>query len=185
MMVIITIVVMNQSKYTSGAALKNLANSIALSLRQAQVYGVSVREFGPGTEDFSAGYGIDFNLLSSGDDESYIFFADRGVKNGIYDGSWSCPSFTASECLTKTDILYGNNIHELCYIPLSGSENCTVGRMAISFVRPETEANFVFYHNNGTVMASDNAKGGRIKLSSPNGNTRSVVIYTTGQISVQ
>jgi hypothetical protein len=186
MLVIISIVIFNQSKYTTGAAIQNAANDISLALRQAQVYGVSVKEFTPGSNDFSPAYGMSFNILSSGGNNAYIFFADRGVQNGRYDGVWACALGGASECLDKTTMGQGNIISGLCQILPPNVEVCNLGRVDITFLRPSTDARFAFFHSTGGQISLPNAKGVRIKLTSPStGLIRSVVIYRTGQISVQ
>src|SRR6266481_8758790 len=60
-LVILGTLVFNQSHYSDSAALKNLADTIGLTVRQAQVYGVSVKEFNTGSNNFSSAYGVDFN----------------------------------------------------------------------------------------------------------------------------
>lgn len=180
MVVISTIIASNQSTYTSGASLKNVANDLSLSMRQAQVYGISVKELTPGSNTFTTGYGMSFDLSAApvGDDKSFIFFADRDV-DGVYSDTWDCPLGGASECLDKTVLTSGNYVSDLCIIDASG-ENCDgITRLDISFVRPAIEAKI--YYNGG----STGVRGARIMLSSPDGKDNSVVIYTTGQISVQ
>jgi type II secretory pathway pseudopilin PulG len=187
MMLITSVVVFNQSKYTSGAALQNLANDISLTMRQAQVYGVGVKEFSPGSNDFSSAYGMVFIKLSSNPifETNYIFFADRGTKNGVYDSGWSCPTGATSECLIKTLIPAGNKVSALCVIPATGTGSCTLGRIDITFVRPSTEAHIAYYDSGFGRVYYPTAKGARIKVSSPLGDTRIIDVYTTGQISVQ
>jgi prepilin-type N-terminal cleavage/methylation domain-containing protein len=53
------LVLANHSRFGGKILLQNLAYDMALSVRQAQVYGISVRQFGAGT--YSAGYGIRFS----------------------------------------------------------------------------------------------------------------------------
>lgn len=182
MVVISTIIAGNQSKYTSGASLKNVANDLGLSLRQAQVYGISVKELNPGSETFSTGYGVAFDLTGApvGDDKSFIFFADRNTPpNGQYDGTWDCPLGGSSECLDKTLLNSGNYISDLCVIEALG-ENCDdITSLDISFLRPAIEAR-IFYNGGSTGV-----RGARIELRSPDGKQNSVTVYTTGQISVQ
>lgn len=178
MVVISTVIVANQSTYSSGASLKNVANDLGLSLRQAQVYGISVKEFNPGSSIFNTGYGIAFNLSASpvGDDKSFIFFADRDV-DGQYDSTWDCPLGGASECVDKTTIPAGNYIYDICVIE-PGGENCDVTRLEISFIRPAIEAKIYYDGLTGV-------RGARIELRSAEGKSNSVVIYTTGQVSIQ
>ncbi|MFH1473080.1 MAG: prepilin-type N-terminal cleavage/methylation domain-containing protein [bacterium] len=187
MTLILTMVLSNQSQYTEGSTLVNLADEIGLTITQAQTYGVSVKEFSPGTSEFSAAYGVEFNITSSGSNDAYIFFADRevGSVTGVYESGWTCPTDASSECLTKTNIARNNKIATICSIPNSGPESCNVGKLDVTFVRPLTNANLEFFDLNGAYLSLSNIKGARIGLISPSGTTRSVTVYTTGQISIQ
>lgn len=183
--VILTVVVLNQSTYTDGAALTNLADEISSTISQTQAYGIGVREFSPGSSEFSASFGLTFSLLGSGSNVAYLSFADRNG-NKVYDGDWSCPVGGTSECREKVPIVHGNYIESLCAVMIPGPDLCIdVGRVDISFARPSTEAQILFFNNGGNLFNPAGQKGVRIVLRSPNGLTRSVVVYTTGQISVQ
>lgn len=180
MLVISSVIISGQGRYTSGVSLRNVANDLGLSLRQAQIYGVSVKELAPGGGNFNVGYGIAFNTATppSGDEQSFIFFADRNG-NGIYDGTWDCPLGPTSECLDKTTLTSGNHVSDLCIIA-SGVETCEdISRLDISFVRPAIEARI--YYNGGAMGAS----GAEVKLGSLDDRENSVTIFSTGQISVQ
>lgn len=183
--VIMTIVLTNQSKYTESAELTNVITNLSLSLREAQVYGVSVKEVTPGSNDFSAGYGLEVINTNSTYRSLYIFFADRGARNGVYDNDISCPSGGTSECVSKTVLPSGYQIGNICMIPTSGSEDCTMGRVDVTYVRPDTDAHIAFFDQAGNYLSLANIKGARIGIASPSGTTRSVVVYTTGQISIQ
>lgn len=169
--VIMSVVFYNQAKYSEAPTLENLAADVAITVRQASVYGLSVRVT-PGSNDFSSGYGLAFDRGNAGD---YIFFADKN-RNQYYDSGWTCPS--SSECLKKTGLTYG--VDSLCYIPTSGSEVCNVGRVDITFYRPDPEA---FFRFDGQTIAG--VKGARMRFRSPNGSIRSVVVYTTGHVSIR
>ena len=187
MTVILTVVVTGQTNYTSGSSLSQAADDISLSLRQAQVYGISVNKL---SGSFDTGYGIEFRTDSNGSKNAYILFADRvksGLYNYTYDGTWNCDindlNQTTGECLQKTIFSNGNIIKELCYIPVSGSEGspCSnpVNRADITFLRPNTDAHIILNGNSDPTV-----KGVRIRLQAIDNSTISVVVYTTGQISV-
>jgi prepilin-type N-terminal cleavage/methylation domain-containing protein len=201
MLTIVSVVVLGQSKYTSDASLRNLANDIGLALREAQIYGISVKEFKSisVTTDFSVAYGMNFNITTAangsgnpGATNAYIFFADRGaVRDGIYGGSFNCPADTIlapSECIKKVSISNNNKIQDLCFVLSSGAEQCgTIGRVDVSFLRPDTKANIKFFNLQNTLLSvpEANYKGARIKLVSPSNGTHYVDVYKTGQISVR
>jgi prepilin-type N-terminal cleavage/methylation domain-containing protein len=185
MLIILGVLVSNEGQYSDAAALKNLGDTIGLTLRQAQIYGISVKELSTGSNNFTSAYGVDFNITGSGSNSAYISFADLAPQNSIYDGSWSCPIGGGSECLSKTIITGGDTIKSLCEIPLSGSANCSMGRVDVTFLRPEINAQMKFFDLSGNPLALSGIKGAQINLLSPAGSTRSVTIYTTGQISVE
>lgn len=184
-LVILSIVVSNQSTYTDGIALSNLADEISSTISQAQTYGVGVRELTPGI--FSAAYGLTFSLRSfpSGSNKDYIYFADKIPKNGIYDGDWSCPTGDSSECLLKTPILQNNIISDICVVRSVGADQCSVGRVDVSFTRPTPEPRLLFFNQGGESLNLPNTIGARIELRSPAGAERSVTVYNTGQITAQ
>src|SRR3990167_7766058 len=181
---ILTVVVSSQSTYTDGVALTNLADEISSMVFQAQAYSTGVKEFSPASSEFSASYGLTFSLLGSGSNKAYLSFGDRNG-NKIYDGDWSCPTGGASECLGKVDIPRGNYIESLCVVRTSGADICNLGRVDLSFARPSTEAQLLFFNNGGQSFNPANMKGAKIVLRSPGGLSRSVTVFTTGQVSVQ
>ena len=183
--VILTVIVLKQSTYVDSAALSNLADEISLSLSQAQAYGIAVKELTPGSSDFSASYGLAFSLLSDGSNTNYIFFADRN-NNNIYEDGWACPLGGISECLEKATISRGNYIDDICIVRTSGADQCgNARRVDINFERPETSSRLTFFNNSGQTISVQNLKGAKVVLKSSSGLSRSVVVYTTGQISVQ
>ncbi|MFZ2763837.1 MAG: type II secretion system protein, partial [Minisyncoccia bacterium] len=181
--VILSVVLSSQSTYTEGVALSNLADEIGLTLSQKQAYGIGVREILPGSSDFSVSYGLTFSLLDSGSNTAYLSFADKN-ENNFYDGTWSCPVGGTSECLGKTDISRGNHIDSLCVIRLSEEDFCDVGRIDISFNRPSTESQIIFFDTGGNPLDLSDSIGARILLKSPNDLDQTVTIYNTGQISI-
>ncbi len=183
MAIVSTVIIYNHQKFNDNLEITNLSYEVALALRQAQVYGVSVRDFKEGgvstSEEnrFSTPYGIHFGATASGknkDNTSFIFFADVN-KDGKYSAS-------ADTVLQKTDIGRGNYVYALC-----NQENsawyCDLGnpvkrdKLDITFVRPEPDARFKF--SSGT-----DPKTVRVCLKSPQGRVKEVAVYSTGQISV-
>ncbi len=189
---IMTVVISNQANYTDRANLTNLADEIGLSISQAQAYGVSTKEFPTNPGEFNASYGLTFSLLGNpaGSSLAYLYFADRGnPSNKRYDdgGNWiTCTPGGASECLQKTNISGGNDIQSLCMIINLLADDCTTPRrIDISFDRPNTEAQIIFFNNLGNTYTNSAMIGARIILRSASGLTKSVLVYKTGQVSIQ
>ncbi|MDB5194042.1 MAG: hypothetical protein JWN50_56 [Parcubacteria group bacterium] len=185
-MVMESIVVYGQAKYSETTLLNSTVSNLSLAVRSAQVYGVSVKEFAPGSNEFSAGYGLEFNMLTASMKTGYISFADRGTRNGVYDSQdFSCPKGGSSECIEKTLLPPGYLLSNICEISTNNTENCSVGRLAITFVRPGTDAHMVFFDLLGGLDSFSSVKGARVTIVSPSGQSKSVIVYITGQISIQ
>jgi len=162
------------NKFNSQTLLDSLAYDVALSFRQAQSYGLSVRG-SMGGSGFETGYGLYFDKNS---DTSYILFADVDGDR-IYDGDSSCAE--GSECIDRFVLSRGYKISDICAVIPDGSEKCTssdeITNVSAIFERPDPDA----------ILVSD--VGGtyqeiRVTVQSPTGSEQNVSVFTTGQISV-
>ncbi|MEK7147699.1 MAG: prepilin-type N-terminal cleavage/methylation domain-containing protein [Patescibacteria group bacterium] len=185
MVTILSVVISSQSTYTDTQSINNLADEISLTLSQSQAYGTAVKEFSPGSANFSGAYGMSLSLLSSGSNKDYIFFADLNGNN-IYDGDWNCQMGAGFECLEKVTTVRGNYIDSFCILRSGGlGEMCDVAkRVDIDYVRPNTSAQINFFDNGGQSLSVPNTNGVKIILKTPQGKSRSVLAYINGQISV-
>ena len=192
LLVVVTIIILvsavilaNDNKFGGQALLQNLAYDIALSVREAQVYGISVARVGS-TSNFSAGYGMHFSM---GNPTTYDLFADtknaasQPVPDGIYEiGEDVSPS--------PYSIGRGFYIIKLCVTPSSGVEDCTPTKLDILFIRPEPDAYIskngaaLTFDGNGNVVGGSPYVDARIVLTSPRGDYMSVLVSSNGQISV-
>jgi prepilin-type N-terminal cleavage/methylation domain-containing protein len=184
--VITAVFIFNQRNYADAILLQNSANDLELQIREAQVYGISVREFSSGGGEFTAGYGVSINVSApTGGDGglSAISFADRvtGTGNGSYDTPLVCAPGPTSECIEKVIISRGNYVSGICVIQSDNTCNTTVSRMDISFLRPNPNAKMVFFQGDTPTLYSGYI-GARITMTSPKGLIRYLYIYTTGQI---
>lgn len=186
-MVILTVILVNQSTYTDQASVANMTDEISITLSEAQAYGIGVRELTPGSDDFSASFGLAFSNLDEEASQGYIFYADRNG-NDTYDNSWSCPDTgECGEYVSKRTMNNGVSIGSICIVRNNDTEMCNTTRVDVTFVRPSTGARIIFYNTGGNLFSPqpDNVKGVRITLVSPRGAERNVWVYNTGQISVQ
>lgn len=175
------IILANNSRFGGVVALENLAYDMGLSIRQAQVYGISVARFGAG--DYSAGYGIDFNLSSP---NAYVLFADvypSPDRDGIFQPD-------QGELVQMSTLNQGYRIADLCATPISGTETCasTSGsptNVDVLFKRPEPDA---WISASGDSCILNNAvcqSRVRIVIASPRGDTMNIIVDANGQISVR
>jgi prepilin-type N-terminal cleavage/methylation domain-containing protein len=172
----------SNSRFGGAITLKNLAYDVAISIRQAQVYGISVARFGAGT--FSAGYGIHFSRVDS---THYVLFADAAVENGLYNVG-GLPG--EQELVAETTIDLGYSVSDLCITDQTDTETCGLSELDIFFKRPEPDAYInangapLSFDSDGRVISTNLPIQARIVLSSPRGDTVSVVVEATGQIAV-
>ncbi len=180
--VISGIILTNNARFGGLVQLQNLAYDIALSVRQAQVYGISVQRFSGST--FAAAYGMHFAASSP---NTYVLFGDVNAPiNGVYDPGGAIP-----ELVQSTTIQSGYGIVNL-FVTNSGVESATgtVTSLDVTYRRPDPDA---CISKNGDII-SFNAKGrciggineqARIVVRSPRGDLKSIVISANGQIAVQ
>ena len=174
MLIITSTLLLQQQKFNSATLMRTLAYNIALSIRQAQVYGTSVVGTNQsGATTFAAGYGIYFSSTVD-----YLLFADFN-NNGRYN--------SGNEEHKKTFTLgSGYTISNFCavvtpssYYCKSGGTGTNITSIAISFKRPNPDAQLVELTDVSTAVSS-----AYIQLKSPGGDTRAISVTTTGQISV-
>jgi prepilin-type N-terminal cleavage/methylation domain-containing protein len=161
------VVLANHTQFNSSVLLHALAYDIALSIREAQVFGLSVRQF---NTDFNIGYGVHFS-----GSESYIFFADQD-KNGGYNDN--------QERIQNYILRQGHMIFQFCGVTAQNVRHCSrdtqnpLTHLDIVFIRPEPDA----------IISSNRDTGysfGIIEITSPGGEMRTVEVASTGQISVK
>lgn len=178
--VISALVLANNNRFGGQVLLQNLAYDVALSIRQAQVYGISVQRFKE-TSTFAPGYGIYMNASSP---TTYVVFGDLGTPNGVYD---------INEAVETNQIQSGYAISKLqvqsAQAPGVWSD---VSKINITFRRPEPDAYIVAnddvlsFDSRGKLIGSQPLKDqARIEVRSPRGDIKYVTVSVSGQISVQ
>lgn len=168
---ITAIVLANNSRFNNDILVTNIAYEIALTIRQAQVFGLSVREFAVGgASEFNVGYGVYF---SSGTVGSFVFYADRN-RNNQYDSGEFVETFTLG---------HGNFIKRLCAVTGAGARRCSdtgdISWLSVVFLRPLPDATIK------TSNPSESYSTAEVHISSPQGKERKIISELTGQISVQ
>jgi len=200
MMIITTVLLFKQSRFDSSTVLRSLAYGVALSVRQAQVYGTSVVgtsttqvACGSGSYNVATGncyasaYGLYF---SAANPTSYVIFAD--LNN---DGQWS-----ANETVKTFSLSTGYTISDFCAKEsATGINDCWVGgpapgllgasaSLTIMFKRPNPDACFATNLKTTTCSSGGSPfySSAYIQLES-NGDTanaKSVSVTVPGEVSV-
>ncbi len=185
-------VLFRQQGFNSSTLLRSLAYSVALSVRQAQVYGVSVRETAAGTGVFAPGYGVYFAGNANGADQNhYLMFADVNG-NGQFVLGEELPRFTIGNGRTTgSDYLIKN----FCAHSILSGDQCGTGTgtpiqwLSIYFRRPNPDACFATSVETGacaTAATSPEYDYAYIQLRSAgiNSDYRTIKVTSTGQIAV-
>lgn len=184
---IAAVAMFSYSAFSDSLAISSAGQELSLEIRQAQIYGLSVKENTGSTcgNTFCAGYGIHISL---DDPTDYYIFVDQNGNNK-YDGTTNCAA--SSECVEKVPFRNNISITSICGATFGGGSlvcppNASVRVMDILFLRPNPDANIRFVNSDGTFYGGGGVfQTGQITLTSVRGKTSNVVIQNTGQISVQ
>lgn len=173
MILISGLVFANNNAFGGKVLLQNLAYDSALTVRQAQVYGISVQRFGEDT--FANGYGVRFTRNTNPAlQDQFVLFADVIDENGLYD----CSSALSCELVGANLLRNGYHISDIC-IPATEVEPCGHTTLDVTFRRPDPDA---YIRADGLSTLKESA---RVIFTSPRNESQSVVIEQNGQISVQ
>lgn len=189
------VILFRQQAFNSSTLLRSLAYSVALSVRQAQVYGVSVREQtgvgGMGTGSFAKGYGVRFNNVGCTGDgvpHSYQLFSDING-NSLVDSGEELPCYKVGNG-RGTDYKVVN----FCAHPLSGGASIcyanpsVLSSLIIYFRRPNPDACIATSDKPNACLTPTTAPEydyAYIQLQSQgSSDVRTVKVTNTGQITV-
>jgi prepilin-type N-terminal cleavage/methylation domain-containing protein len=182
------IVVLSQNKFDNGILLDNLAYDIAITIRQAQSFGINVKE--SGTSGIFSPYGVYFDLTTTGINKNFILFSDTIKSGGVlgtdstFNGNTTCLS-TDPECVQKYSIKRGSYIKSVC----AGTSiaNCLTTdqttQLTVVFKRPNPDA---LIYNITDINRTRPLAYAKITVSSADGSaTKNIVITSVGQIYVE
>ncbi len=176
--VISSIVLLNYKGFGSDLLLTNLSYDIALQLRRAQSYGVSVKSISD-AEGFVHAYGVHFDQ----DQATFKFFIDIN-DNEVFDPGDGPP-------IEIYNINNQDRIFRLCYKDTSdGSSHCTNGggnnpnAIDVLFKRPDPDAKITICVSEPLPSCQTGKAIGQIDIVSVRGLHRYVTVRDTGEISV-
>lgn len=175
--IVTSVVMFNHSKFQSDTVLTNMAYEIALSIREAQVYGVSAREAKQSmqstSENFSKAYGV---YIPKANSSQYLLFAD--LDNNLKYSGTDCGISQASDSCVMPYTLQRNIIIESMYV--KNNQSCILAdNMSILFKRPNPEPIINTGGNRETFSQL------QITVKAPDGAKRYVIVSNNGQISVE
>ncbi len=191
------IAIFNYSQYKTTVSLGNLSQDIALTIRKAQIYAISVKgsDINGSGKQFP-GYGIHFYLsttagrVSDGSDHSFVFFSDIPFTFGMLgDGVYNqllanCDNLMfGNECMNIINITSTDRIVELCADSVCVAPALSVSpSLDIVFTRPNPEPRFSFCIN-GTSCTTTSSYV-QIKIQSVDGKQKIISVWNTGQIRI-
>lgn len=190
MAVVTGVLLLRQSRFDSSTVLRSLAYSVALSVRQAQVYGTSVvgtttaqancvGGFYNAGSCYASAYGLYFNSATP---STYVLFADLN-SNSKYDTTEAIKTFSLNN---------GYIISKFCAKGVNGvtavsqCSDTTISTMNIIFKRPNPDASFTAFTGVGAAIAGDVYSSAyiQVQVQGDTANTKSVSALITGQVSV-
>src|ERR1035437_2774751 len=184
MFVIITgVVLVNSNTFDNSVLLHNFAYDVALTIKQAQSYGVNVRENSSGS--FNYDYGVYFDLTQS--NVNYVLFNNTPDVNNNYNKIYNDPITTCSasgECIQKYTIRKGTFIQSICVGDSELTCDPTVKQLSILFHRPKLDA-YIYINNVYTGNDTDLKSYAKIIFAATNGATSTVVVTSVGQIYIK
>jgi prepilin-type N-terminal cleavage/methylation domain-containing protein len=183
------VVVFDYGRFSSNLIVTNLAYEGALAVRQAQVYGISVKQTkaaqGTGGVSLDASYGVWFeNPASGGLNQNFYLFADAvGGTTNKFDRDINGNNIEEEESFSMNG---SNTISKFC-VTNSGATSCSsdgrIDSISIIFKRPEPNAKIYAYKGETTVV--NGGSKAEIIFTSGRGDKKArMTVTSTGQISV-
>lgn len=165
------------NSFNSGTLLNNLAYDTALTIRQAQTYGLSVVSTSATQANFGSAYGVHFDTTSALTQSSFIFYADTGANQHYSSNDTIVNTYNVKQGAHVSKVCGGSSSFNSCDTQLT--------QLDILFQRPDPSA----------IIAGNKTSGGggwkpykyaEVQLTSGDGtSSHTVKIYQNGQISVQ
>lgn len=171
--IITSVVIFNHGKFNSSINVTNLSYEVALAIRQAQVYGLAVKQDGI-SDSVEYAYGVHFSKSSS---QVFYIFADKD-DNQQFD-PFGDPCDGTEECQESIEIRGDVEVSNLSTDAVSDSQDLTV-----LFLRPNPVAIIRDEGNLGD--SSSGRQQAVITLRSEKADkSKEVVVELSGQISVR
>ena len=185
--IISSIAIFRQSEFSSDIVVTNLAYEIALEVRQAQTYGIGVRNNGlTASQAYQSGYGV--HLGGNYMPNSFVLFADTTNSSGTgpNDGIFQDPKNNNQFSDVVVDTFHlpgGNQISDIFYT--SGGKtysykNKNITSLDITFVRPQPDA-LIIVNGDKSISLSEVSI---VVASSLGDKCKEIDVYASGQISV-
>ena len=198
--IISAIALFNQAKFSSDILITNMAYELALTIRQAEVFGISSKgtsvESVISSEQYRVGYGVHFTTAEPGSLHTFLD-KPRGPASAPgqdveFDFQYDA---NTDPLMTTIDLTQGEKIRRFCVRDMASAWHCSdegsASTLDIVFVKPNPDAFLSFYHTTEqSCHYTDNVPSciydqAKIVIESGLGDKcRTVRVWITGQISV-
>jgi prepilin-type N-terminal cleavage/methylation domain-containing protein len=168
--VVSTLIFANYPKFKSQLSLKKTSQEIAFAVREAQVYSLSVKSY---DNTFNFGYGVHFDKSKP---NTIVLFADTN-NNNVFDEE-------SDGNVKEYKIQTNNAISDLCGDEKKSFPNpglCGLSQLDAVYLRPNPIVNL---KRNGDPF-SENFSDIEIIISSPGEVVKKIIIWVSGQITIE
>ncbi|MEN9647626.1 MAG: hypothetical protein RLY57_430 [Candidatus Parcubacteria bacterium] len=175
--IITSVVIFNHGKFNSSINVTNLSYEVALAIRQAQVYGLAVKQDSKVADSVEYAYGVYFDTSTEASRKVFYIFADKN-DDQQFDPSGD-PCNGSGECQESIEIRGDVEVSKLGTNVVSNS-----GDLTVLFLRPNPVAIIRDESNSG--VSSNGRKQAVITLTSAKADkSKEIVVELSGQISVR
>lgn len=173
--IVSTAVFANYSSFNERLAVRSASEEISSSVRRAQAFGLAVKGITIGGTTYFPGYGIYFTLANP---FSYVAYADINADR-LYQ--------EANEKVEDMVIQANSQIYQLCANAKSNPPgDCTLTNIIATYTRPIPQV--VLKKDGGLSTCGgmgDSYCDVGIKIRGPRGTTKTIVLWQSGQISIE
>ncbi len=168
--------------FNQGVLLTNLAYDVALTIRNAQSYGLNVKSLPTSdsnySDQFNTAYGVHFSAVSP-NNNNMIFFADLN-NNQSYDSS------PTDEKISVSTFKRGFVIDRICAVGTTGfcDNNLTMNSLDITYKRPDPDAVILAVWTSGGAPARTNSAIISLRSGNDSANLKMIKVSSVGQITV-
>ena len=169
----------NYGTSNDNLTVSSAAQEMAAAIKEAQAFGLSVRESAANSGQFSYSYGVYFNPTSNPSD--YYIFVDKD-NDKYYDVGNGCGS-ASTECIEKVSIR--NNVHVTAVCDSTACPpSASVKGLNITFLRPNPDGRIYFSDSSGNIIVGPSSKG-KVTLTSAKNKSLNVIVESNGQVLIQ
>jgi prepilin-type N-terminal cleavage/methylation domain-containing protein len=176
------VIMFNYGRFSSNMIVTNLAYEAALAVRQAQVYGISVKKTTEGAK-FDASYGVWF---SESDKQNFYLFSDKDGDKMYTEPAVGNPNLELEESFGFNG---SNIIKNFCVTDSGGTRTCSsvsseLQYLSIVFTRPDPEAK-IYAFNSGKGQIGATYSKAEIMFTMARGDKIArMTVTNTGQMSI-